>query len=401
MPASFDYSYPVSAVVSDNESYTTKGLLILKECASGVPNGCEGLWNQNLCGSDEYYAQPFVRGDKLYLQFHFDKLTYTTLQFFIVDCTTLEETEISGAVGTVQECQTDSREYFQNVEIDTTNLPKCFYVKVKLYDCVPGLPAFATSYISNPKSEQLVTLTYTLDGTPVGPVTLDTNDLVTTQANFQAALSAAFPGFTGTVTWFAGPTTWQIQVITTTPGTAYIGMSPTLLVFVVGGLLGTTPGTFAQMGEEDPCPEPVAEHCSEPYQEVRCEEETLVIESTYPKTDCFGNFYNTTQDCATNIFINRYRIPGELIQDGYDFIQTKTADIDVSVTTRRRYTLLLPKLPPYVVDRIAIAFGGQEFKIDGTIYEGNIKIDKDFEYGRSWIVKTTLFRECSLDFGCE
>ena len=222
MPATFTYNYPVSDVVSDNRSHTTKGLLILKECAGTIPNGCEGLWNQGLCGNDEYYAQPFIRGDKIYLQYHFDKSTYQTIQFFIVDCTTLEETPI-----TAQECQTDdTKEDFQNLEIDTISLPKCFYIKAKLYDCIPGRPAYVQSFVKqNQYLLTFVTVNYSIDGISLDPVNLYPSDVAQANIDFNAALQAAFPGWTAVLTWLAGPQFWEIEITTTIPGDAYVGIS--------------------------------------------------------------------------------------------------------------------------------------------------------------------------------
>lgn len=72
---------------------------------------------------------------------------------------------------------------------------------------------------------------------------LDPLDVPTSQADFQAALDSVVTGWTVVIS-FTG-TEWDISITTTTPGTAYNGIVPTVAIDVAGSV---TPGEFAGGG---------------------------------------------------------------------------------------------------------------------------------------------------------
>jgi hypothetical protein len=267
----------------------------VKTCTDTVPNGCNGGWNETHCQQDDDYCQPYLPGDKLYLQFHFSAKDYPQLQYFIVCCDTEVETPVTSIHGLAitQSGTTDdeARDDIQNLIINTALVPcACFYVKVKLFDC------------------------------PLG----------------------------------------------------------------------------------EPCSEPVAEHCTEPWCAVRCDEPTLLISGTYTVRDCFGNYYGAfSSGGGNNNFEMQVRVRGTLELVGYDFTEQKVGLDNARKDVTNRYLLRTEKLPPYVAEQLAAAFGGQQTFIDGTEYMGALKLEKNFEEGAMWIVNTTLIKICENPFFCE
>lgn len=82
---------------------------------------------------------------------------------------------------------------------------------------------------------------YSIGAVSMASVTFNPADVPATQAAFQAALVAAFPGFTSSVAWNGGTNTWTVIVTTVVPGADYIGVIPT---FATIGPAQTGPSVF-------------------------------------------------------------------------------------------------------------------------------------------------------------
>lgn len=136
---SFDYIIPVTYVAENNNSYVNKSSILMKDCSgfSTLNEDCEG-WNFNHCPNDDNYCQPFVKGDKIYLQTLFDIKTYFHINKIFVDSSTGEEFDGSGAV-TTQSGYDDNRNFWLNIVIDTAHASfaniSCWYFKLKLFKC--------------------------------------------------------------------------------------------------------------------------------------------------------------------------------------------------------------------------------------------------------------------------
>lgn len=91
---------------------------------------------------------------------------------------------------------------------------------------VVGVPAQESSAVQSDDFD----LQWSLDGITFTPlVTFDHTDIPGTQALFQAAMTSILPGFVATLFYQPGFKQWIIQVVTTAPGAAYNGITPTIV----------------------------------------------------------------------------------------------------------------------------------------------------------------------------
>jgi hypothetical protein len=147
---------------------------------------------------------------------------------------------------------------------------------------------------------------------------------------------------------------------------------------------------------------------SEPYCEVRCNEETMVITGAYlpTKYDCDGFYYGDLLNLVSGaviptIYKLEFRDRGFVEHDGATIAENINNGITVSKKTVKKYTLYSGKIPPYVAAQYIRAAGSREFAVDGVVYKGPQEIGKDFDQGMSWIPKMLLTTECDeADFTC-
>ena len=144
----------------------------------------------------------------------------------------------------------------------------------------------------------------------------------------------------------------------------------------------------------------IGQHCSEPWCRVQCDQKTLLLEGSYTKYDCFGRFYGTFNNGNQSIFRAQVRIPAELIKDTYTFEEKLVGKTRNQKNLKTQFTLMSRKLPPYVAEELAATFGGMVTYIDGEAYTGALKLEKAFDEGTMWIIKTTVLQECDNSFLC-
>jgi len=144
-----------------------------------------------------------------------------------------------------------------------------------------------------------------------------------------------------------------------------------------------------------------AEFYSEEYKKIdtACED-TLVVQGYYPRYDCDGNYYGTAET-GTNAHALSFRIYGNIEKSEYNFEETLVFNTRRTSKQNSTFNLRTPKIPPYVVEKLAKAFNSQYVKIDGIAYKRGVKLSKNFEEGSMWIIDTTLQRDCDeIDFLC-
>lgn len=132
-------------------------------------------------------------------------------------------------------------------------------------------------------------------------------------------------------------------------------------------------------------------------------EDTLLLQGTYSRYDCEGNFYGSPQTTSdpNEQYELKIRIPATLEKTEYNFEETVV--FNTRRTSKQTDTLLLrtEKLPPYVVAQLALVFNSKNIIIDGVAYRGGTKLSKNFDEGRMWIISTTLTTSCDeIDFLC-
>lgn len=144
-----NYTYTIDTRGSQQsgKSYTGKRVFQIKQCENTlIQNNLSELWNENLCGQDEAYCQPWVAGDKIYYQFTNDRDESFSKIVKLINKETSEIISTPFAVTTEQGIDENGTTYL-NVIIDTTNIDICcFYLRVSLFYCEPD-PALLTACI--------------------------------------------------------------------------------------------------------------------------------------------------------------------------------------------------------------------------------------------------------------
>lgn len=325
-PNSYLYNASLAQTPEDNRTYARKRIYKVKECEDTLtPNNLEALWNCNLCGQDDAYYQPFVKGDIFSFQYRRD-VPPGFVAYQIIDASTDEpivnddQTQIGlQPFLTIEEGQDEQATSFINVIVDTTNLPlDCWYLRTTLFNCEPD--------------EELL------------------EECITEQMNQ--------------------------------------GMNQEQAEFHCWTEL---------------CEGHIEEVLTEPFKLVKCER-TIKIEGYYPKYDCDGNYYGEFVDdyFPTNSFKPIVRIPGEVVQDAYAFIETIVDEEKTGSKQTAKYKLLSQKLPPYVVAQLARIFNSKYVLIDDVKYLRGITLTKNNDEGQMWMLREDIFIDCEkIDFNCE
>lgn len=130
-------------------------------------------------------------------------------------------------------------------------------------------------------------------------------------------------------------------------------------------------------------------------------ENTLLFEASYPSYDCNSNFYGSAQTGSNGYNSLKVRIPATIEKAEMAFEETIVFNTKRNSKQTDTYILRTEKLPPYVVEQLAVIFQAKSFTIDGVSYKMLSKrLNKNFDEGSMWIINTTLMRDCDLDFLC-
>lgn len=143
---------------------------------------------------------------------------------------------------------------------------------------------------------------------------------------------------------------------------------------------------------------------SDPYCQIFCEQESLLIEGEFPKKDCNGHFYGSfTSGSETNSFKAQIRILGEVIPVDEN-IETTFITANKKKTTEIITTHKLKgheKVPYYVIEKLKNIFASKKMTIDENEYNGSVKLSKNTDLGKMWIIEENLTTTCGVtDFSC-
>ena len=349
----YTFSAPINNDPEDNESLTTKSVVSFLNCRSFFPdpspeNGDNSqFWNCNICPNDDKYCQPYIIGDKIYMQLPYQPFVIPETggnavgPYFnvIVDNEPIEVT--SGITTQIGIGISNSINYI-NVVIDTSDPffsdKPCWFFQIAL---------------------QNANLAIDGSGNPIGPEMLPcfTAEYAANGGNYQAAIDHC----------------------------AYLYLTD--------------------------------KYNTEFYCEVRCEEQTILVEGNYNQdnngrrpfarlelTDCSGKFHGLLEVNglnALNLFQHSYRVRGIVESSGFEFEETKIKEKRVKSKQREVFILFTNKIPYYVAIGIAACFNSKETTIDTIVYFGTIKLTKNFEEGNMWIIKENIFIECDeINFSC-
>lgn len=158
-----------------------------------------------------------------------------------------------------------------------------------------------------------------------------------------------------------------------------------------------------------PFTETTNEFCSEPFKMVPCSngEKTQLIESVFPRTDCFNFYYGTNFTAGDGIpfqYSNKIRVPGSF--ERTNFTITKETIGATLRTTAAQYCenwlLRTMNLPETYVKLLVNIFTGRDVYVNGTEYQVQGEVAKNNEIGSQWFLETTFERcECDKSLTCE
>lgn len=127
-----EYIYPVVYAEENNYTFIRKTFFTMIDCSKFTPDTECNIWSNQKCGSDSSYCQPFIDGDKIYLQYKSHPSTYSLAIFQIFDSQT--DDEVTGAT-TIQIGQDETGVLYENILIDTAeaSFPDCWYGRLTLF----------------------------------------------------------------------------------------------------------------------------------------------------------------------------------------------------------------------------------------------------------------------------
>jgi hypothetical protein len=147
--------------------------------------------------------------------------------------------------------------------------------------------------------------------------------------------------------------------------------------------------------------------CSEPFKWENCEPKSVLIQSQYSSTDCFGLYYGTnfTQVFGGSPFqySNQIRIPCAFEQTNFNISKSiiETSRKTTSSEICENWEMNTFPIPQRFAKILATIVAGANIMIDGVEYQTSGEIPKNNEIGSRWWI-TIKFEhcECSQSLTC-
>jgi hypothetical protein len=155
---------------------------------------------------------------------------------------------------------------------------------------------------------------------------------------------------------------------------------------------------------------------TQPYCKVKCEELSIVIESTYNSYDCNGIRYKSVADCddsdGTLLYSNQMRLKGNFYYNSYS-MDTTVSDRFNSLVKRSEDFYLFEcydQLPEWVVRKFKSCIMGQDVRV--LFYKGDTLIkdyqnliirkgtEKNNDSGVKWTLKQEFSKICEVNNIC-
>lgn len=156
-----------------------------------------------------------------------------------------------------------------------------------------------------------------------------------------------------------------------------------------------------------PMAEQQNQFCSEPFKAVPCDGKTHVVESYYPRFDCFGNYFGTDFMVGNGnpfAYSNRVRIPSSFERTNFT-ITKETIGATLKTTSAQYCESWLMRtlhLPETFVKYLVNVFTGRDVYVDGVEYQIQGDIAKNNEIGSQWFLEAEFQRcECDKSLTCE
>jgi hypothetical protein len=148
--------------------------------------------------------------------------------------------------------------------------------------------------------------------------------------------------------------------------------------------------------------------CSEPFKAIDCTKNTTqVLESIYPKDDCFDFYYGTVFNSGIGTpfqYSNKIRVPGYFEQSNFSI--TKEIIGTSLKTTMSQYSevwqLKTTHLPQSFVKYLVNLFSGRNVFVNGVEYQVQGDIARNNETGLQWYLEVNFESiDCNKSLTCE
>lgn len=158
-----------------------------------------------------------------------------------------------------------------------------------------------------------------------------------------------------------------------------------------------------------PGAETQSEFCSEPFKMIPCSpgQKTHMVESIYPKNDCFGTYYGTNFTVANGTpfqYSNKIRIPSSFERTNFN-ITKETIGATLKTTSAQyceTWLMRTANVPETYTRYLVNLFTGRDVFVDGTEYQIQGDIAKNNETGSQWFLEINFERcECDKSLTCE
>lgn len=127
------YNWPIAYVPKSNGTIAVTKEFTLRQCVASIQE--PELWNCNRCGSDEEYFNPIIEGDKIYLQYFVNKLSYSHILFEAVNIAT-DEVLSSPSLEYIMGLDKNKQAYVCAVfSVDDYEGVDCIYFRAKFFTC--------------------------------------------------------------------------------------------------------------------------------------------------------------------------------------------------------------------------------------------------------------------------
>jgi hypothetical protein len=127
--------------------------------------------------------------------------------------------------------------------------------------------------------------------------------------------------------------------------------------------------------------------CSEPFKYDYCGDATVVIESDYPKKDCFDMYYGSNFSGLGGFqYSNKIRVPGFFEQASFN-ITKETINTSLKTTMSQKseiWQLRTTHLPQSFVKNLVNILSGKNVYVNGVEYQVQGDINRNNETGLQW-----------------
>jgi hypothetical protein len=362
-------------------------LPLVEDCeptaTDGILTQAGQTWNCNLCPTDEPYYIPYVKGDKIMLQtraidrFSLDKTSpdkgwgdWINAEMHFADGTKLT---VLNSFASRWLAGWDGRGNYQLLEIDTSFFTgTCFKVVITagLPEYGLGASAVVNAVISYAQGAALWVTT-----ADAAAFTTGENVLITD------GVGDTFAGVLDSIADFGGGKLLRISGVPPDTAAGYSFVQPYITIVGTGYVYETQEFALA----------------------ADCDDDPALVQSTWQRYDCFGNYYGLPVASVGNKsfrFNNALRYWADMRNTSGTVNKDLFAEKVRKVTAQDIWTLTLhtTPIPPFMHKMLLqMHLGGQLTYVNGTGYRvDNFSVRNKIDYNNMLLYNVEMFTQCII-----